>query len=429
VLLIRLLALAAQALLRRRLRSSFTLGTVIVGTAGLLLFFSVASGLEQQLQGQLGNYEPATVLHVDPPLNASTSAPTSGPPTGIDTTVLQKLRSLPHVRDAFAEVQVGGTVVLAGTTSPLELRPVPPGYVSAGADVHLLAGRLFSATDAHQLVMTAGFLEALNSGPPPGSTASATSSTGRPGPGAATPLTIPGLVGRQVQFTPQDSNGANGTPVVLQIVGVIDGRAPFAYVPLATGMAMLAPNQDGSPPSSDAAIVEVTTVQQVAAVRQAITALSLHIDTTDTLTTSLANALHLARIVAAIIALAGLLLAVVNITNMLLAAVTERAREIGIMKAVGARDWHIGTVFLLESLVLGLVGSLIGSGIALLVAGAVLHFLPLQLADGPPLTLAIPAGYVLLTILAVTALSGLAGLLPALRAAHLDPAVAIAGAR
>jgi ABC-type antimicrobial peptide transport system permease subunit len=427
VLLTRLLRLAVQGLLRRRLRSSFTLGSVIVGTAGLLLFLGVASGLEQQLQAQLGAYEPATILHVDPPLSAPSSAPTSGPPPGIDAALLQKLRSLPHVRDVFAEVQVGGTIAVGGTTSPLELRPVPPSYVSTGADVHLLGGRLFTAPDAHELVVSAGFLEAMNGAPPPGGAAATSGAT--PGESASgVALTVPTLVGRQAEFTPQGPDGANGQPVPMRIVGVIDGRAPFAYVPYNVGLSLLAPNPDGSPPSYEAAIVEVDGVQQVAAVRQAIQADQLHIETSDTLAKSLTNALSLARLVAAIIALAGLMLAVVNITNMLLAAVTERAREIGVMKAVGARSWHIGTLFLLESLMLGLVGSIVGSGIALLLARLLLHLVPLQLPGGPPLTLAISSAAVLLTILAVTALSGLAGLLPALRAARLDPAAAIAGA-
>lgn len=426
MLLIRLLALALQGLLRRRLRSTFTIGSVIVGTAGLLLFLSVAYGLEQQLQSQLGSYEPATILHVDPPLAAPSSAPSSGPPPGIDNALLQKLRSLPNVRDVFAEVQVGGGVALSGTTSPLELRPVPPSFLSGGANVHVLAGHLFTSNDGHVLVVSAGFIQALSSGPPPGSAAAAASATTSASSAA---LTVSSIVGQTAQFTPQLAGGSNGAPVAFQIVGVIDGRAPFAYVPYSTGLALSPPNPDGSLPTYDAAIVEVSGVQQVGAVRQAITAMNLHIETTDTLAKSLSNALNLARVVAAIIAIIGLALAVINITNMLLAAVTERAREIGVMKAVGAHNWHVGMLFLLESLMLGLTGALAGSGIALLLAHLLAGVIPLQLPDSPPMAFAIPSGYVAVTIVTVTALSGIAGLVPALRAARIDPAAAFAGAR
>lgn len=428
MLLTRLLELAARGLLRRRLRSMCTLGAVIVGTAGLLLFLSVAYSLQQQLQTQLGTYEPATILRVDPPFSASSSSPTSGPPPGIDNALLQKLRNLPHVRDVFAELQVGGSVTIAGTSSPLELRPVPPSYMRAGADVHVLAGRLFTADDAHDLVVSAGFLQALASGPPPGSAA------GEPGGAAsatssAAGLSIATVVGQTVSFTPQRADGANSPATNFQIVGVIDGQAPFAYVPYSTGLGLLSANSGGAPASYDAAIVEVAGVEQVAAVRQEVADLNLHIETTDTLARSLSDALHLARLTAAIIALIGLVLAIINITTMLMAAVTERAREIGIMKAVGAQNWHIGTLFLLESLLLGLAGSLFGTGIAQLLARVVAGLIPLQLADGPPITFAIPTRYAVLTIVTVTALSGLAGLIPALRAARMDADAAIAGAR
>lgn len=427
MLLTRFLALAAQGLLRRRVRTTFTLGAVIVGTVGLLLFLSVAYGLQQQLKAQLGSYEPATILHVDPPLSASSSSPAAGPPPALNDGSVQKLRTLPHVRDVFAEVQVGGSVTLSGASGPLELRPVPPSYLRAGADVHVLAGRLFTSNDARDLVVSSGFLQALGGGPPPGSAAASTGA-GQASPTTAS-LSIATVVGRNVAFTAQRPDGSNGPTATFRVVGVIDGRAPFAYVPYNTGLSMLSPNPDGSSPSYDAAIVEVDDVEHVATVRQEITGLKLHIETADTLAKSLTDALNLARLIAAIIALLGLLLAVINITMMLLAAVTERAREIGIMKAVGARNRHIGALFLLESLLLGLAGSVIGSGLAILLAHVAALLIPVQMADGPPVTFAVPTRYAVVTIIMVTVLSGLAGLIPALRAAQMDPAAAIAGSR
>lgn len=56
----------------------------------------------------------------------------------------------------------------------------------------------------------------------------------------------------------------------------------------------------------------------------------------------------------------GLLVAALGITNTMLMSVLERVREIGIMKAVGGRDLHIQTIFLLEGALVGLVGGLLG---------------------------------------------------------------------
>jgi putative ABC transport system permease protein len=61
-----------------------------------------------------------------------------------------------------------------------------------------------------------------------------------------------------------------------------------------------------------------------------------------------------------IVAVIALLVAGIGIANTMLMSVLERVREIGIMKAVGARDRHIQAIFLVEGLLIGVVGSLLG---------------------------------------------------------------------
>jgi putative ABC transport system permease protein len=62
----------------------------------------------------------------------------------------------------------------------------------------------------------------------------------------------------------------------------------------------------------------------------------------------------------AFLAAMALVVASVGITNMMLMSVLERTHEIGLMKAVGARDRHILLLFLAEGIVLGAVGGLLG---------------------------------------------------------------------
>jgi putative ABC transport system permease protein len=61
-----------------------------------------------------------------------------------------------------------------------------------------------------------------------------------------------------------------------------------------------------------------------------------------------------------VIAMVSLLVAALGITNTMLMSVLERVREIGVMKAVGARDGHIQLIFLVEGALVGLVGGLLG---------------------------------------------------------------------
>jgi putative ABC transport system permease protein len=100
--------------------------------------------------------------------------------------------------------------------------------------------------------------------------------------------------------------------------------------------------------------------------------------------------------------------------NIMLVTVTERTREIGLRKAVGARPRDILTQFLVESMVLAIVGGLAGIAVALggtAVVGAVLPDLKATVR---------PESVVLATT--ISALVGVSfGLYPARRAARLNP--------
>ena len=115
-----------------------------------------------------------------------------------------------------------------------------------------------------------------------------------------------------------------------------------------------------------------------------------------------------------------LLVCLVGITNAMLMSVTERFREIGTMKCMGALDGFIVKLFLLESSLMGTAGTIIGA-----VTGFVLTLL-LSLASYGNLFLAhVPWAMIgQRTILAVVIgsfLSLIGGILPAYRAAKMEP--------
>ncbi len=116
-----------------------------------------------------------------------------------------------------------------------------------------------------------------------------------------------------------------------------------------------------------------------------------------------------------------LVVAGIGIMNIMLVSVTERTREIGIRKAVGASRRDIALQFLMESIVLALLGGGVGAGIGILVTIGGAWLLSKQLGE-----MLIP--YVLIVSLAVgfSILVGvLFGTYPALRAARLDPIEAL----
>ena len=70
----------------------------------------------------------------------------------------------------------------------------------------------------------------------------------------------------------------------------------------------------------------------------------------------------LVSIATAFVAIVALVVAAIGITNTMIMSVLERTHEIGIMKALGARDRHIRLIFVVEGVLIGLVGSGLGTG-------------------------------------------------------------------
>jgi putative ABC transport system permease protein len=108
--------------------------------------------------------------------------------------------------------------------------------------------------------------------------------------------------------------------------------------------------------------------------------------------------------------------------NIMLVSVTERTREIGLRKALGARKKDILTQFLTESSLLSLFGGIIGIGLGWLIAFIVGR---VAAASGTPFTPVVGLNAILLATVFSTAVGLFFGLYPANRAANLEPVEAL----
>ncbi len=101
--------------------------------------------------------------------------------------------------------------------------------------------------------------------------------------------------------------------------------------------------------------------------------------------------------------------------NIMLVSVTERTREIGIRKAIGAKRHHILLQFLFEALILCLLGGVIGLAIGYAIGALAASLIPgFPEAHTPVWAVMLALGF--------SAVVGIAfGILPAAKAANLDP--------
>lgn len=230
-----------------------------------------------------------------------------------------------------------------------------------------------------------------------------------------------------------DSVSLNGVSFAVAgalTVGDTADKALVAYVPLGT-----LPALPGAPPiGSPDLLVRARAIEDVAGIKQAAERWlqgrvgpawkeRAEVRANDERRRQMQQAMAVFKILMAAITGVSLLVGGVGIMNVLLASVAERTREIGVRKALGARNADIRTQFLAESVAITSAGAALGTALGYGVSE--LAALVMRMQTGAPVRPAMTPMTVLFAVLASVTVGIGFGIYPALRAARLSPIDAI----
>ena len=229
-------------------------------------------------------------------------------------------------------------------------------------------------------------------------------------------------VGDKLRITPSKGPGA-----VLSISGIVDlgskgANSRNTYVALNTAQALL--DLVGGASSIDITIRDIYAAEDVAhAIGSANPVQAESWIKTNSQFFIAINAQGIANVtIRVFVALA----IAFGIAAVLIVSVVQKSKEIGILRAMGASQRQILRVFLLQGAVLGLIGSVLGSAIAVAAIFSWEHFITNP--DGTPLfVIGYDPKYFLASAVLATITGLAAAIWPALRGARLDPVVAIRG--
>nr|HQU56467.1 FtsX-like permease family protein [Chitinophagaceae bacterium] len=141
------------------------------------------------------------------------------------------------------------------------------------------------------------------------------------------------------------------------------------------------------------------------------------LDRSDSIAEKAINSLRFLTISATVIGFITLIGAAIGLMNIMLVSVSERTREVGLIKAIGGKSRVVGRQFLIEAIIISLIGALLGIILGIFVGNLFSFVLKTSFV--------IPWNWVLYGMLICSFVGLAAGLYPALKAGKLNPIEAL----
>ena len=397
---------AIDTLRTHKLRSFLTMLGVIIGVMAVVVMVALIEGARASVVQEFEKLGSDVILVTFDPSERIRREERGGTVEGLTVADLEAIRQLPELRAVAAERQLGQKeLIYRGEKVQASLIGVSDAYLTVRA-MTIAQGRFFDPQELAQ----------------------------------GEKLLVLGHDTARKLFGKDDPIGqsvlVDGTQA--QVIGVLAKRGrgfgenpdEGVYIPLNAAL-----RRWGGDDALTIILAMPHTREQTPAAMDAIweTLMRLHnnqpdfrVDTLESILSAITRVITLFGLLLGGIAGLALLVGGIGIMNIMLVSVTERTREIGLRKAVGAQRWHILTQFLIESATLATIGGLIGMGLGWGV-GELIEWVSKQSSafGDNGLTFYFPLWAGVGAFLFSASVGVVFGLYPAWRAANLDPIVAL----
>ncbi len=388
---------AIIALQMNKLRAALTMLGITIGVAAVILLISAGQGVSAFVTKQFSGVGSNLVIAIaQPDKNGKVQ-----PLTMKEAQTLADPLNAQDLSYVMPQLTVNSTVVNEGKQMSTQIQGVTPDYPNVLSS-KVVNGRFFTQAemDGQERVAVVGqeVVDRLFDGTSP--------------------------VGRNVRIG----------SVRFQIVGVLEsssgglGASSNVLVPITTAQARLGGRRDlkgdyrvsfimmqaRDSDSVDAAVKQVTrSLRQVREVKVGQEDTFLVISQSSVIST-LTSVIGLFTIFLGVVAGISLLVGGIGVMNIMLVTVTERTREIGLRKAVGAQNRDIVLQFLIEAVAISLVGGAIG----VLIAAGLVQLIAALATDLP---ISVEVSSIILATVISASVGIFFGIYPAQRAAKLNP--------
>jgi putative ABC transport system permease protein len=394
---------ALEAMRTHRMRSALTVLGILIGIAAVILTVGLGIGAQQQVTAQVEALG-TNLLIISPGSTTSTTGLRGGfgsasTLTQADAAALASPVVTPDIAAVAPSTSSSQSLVAGASNWTTSVVGTTPSWLSVRARA-MSAGTFLTAADqasaASVVVLGATTAQELFG---------STDVVGQTVTIAGTPFTVQGVL------APSGSTGStnNDDTAVIPLSTAQQRVSGGSSRTTVQTIYVQATSQAALPSAYQEANNELLALHGITNAAAA----DFTITNQASLVTTAASVSKTLTVLLAGVAAISLLVGGIGVMNIMLVSVTERIREIGLRKALGARPALIRRQFLIEASLLGLTGGLIGAAVG--IAGA--KILPSLISN--PVALSMPAIFGSITVALVIGL--VFGVYPASRAAQLAP--------